>query len=232
MGRLGDMTTISGSHFLVIGATGVLGAAVARQLTGAGARVTLSGRNAAKLEALAAELGDAVAGTVVADLTHPNTPAEIAAVCGDLDGLVYAAGVVAFGPVAELDDETLDELLLVNVLGYIRLIRAVAAQLQRDSVVVQISAVVAESPTAGMAAYSASKAALSAFGKALSLEVRRQGIRVLDVRPPHTETGLVNRAIAGSAPRLPAGKDPDAVAERVVRAIADGEKDLPASAFS
>lgn len=226
------MTTISGNHFLVIGATGVLGGAVARQLVTAGARVTLSGRSAEKLDSLAEELGDAVVKTIPADLTHPGAPAEIADACGDLDGLVYAAGVVAFGPVSELDDETLDELLLVNLMAYIRLIRAVLPQLQKDSVVIQVSAVVAESPTAGMAAYSASKAALSAFGKALTLETRRQGVRVIDVRPPHTETGLVHRAIAGSAPRLPQGKDPEAVAERIVAAVVDGEKDLPASAFS
>lgn len=232
MGRLGGMTTINGSHYLVIGATGVLGAAVARQLVADGARVTLSGRSEEKLGNLAEELGASVAGTIAADLTHPGAPAAIADACGDIDGLFYAAGVVAFGSVAELDDETLDELLLVNLMANIRLVRAVLPKLQRDSVVVQISAVVAESPTAGMAAYSASKAALSAFGKALALEVRRQGIRVIDVRPPHTETGLVNRAIAGSAPRLPKGKDPEAVAARILTAITDGEKDLPASAFS
>ncbi|MHA7276876.1 SDR family NAD(P)-dependent oxidoreductase [Arthrobacter sp. Hz1] len=226
------MTTISGGHFLVVGATGVLGAAMARQLVAAGAQVTLSGRSTAKLGSLAEELGASAAGTIAADLTHPGAPADIAEACGEIDGLVYAAGVVAFGHVAELDDETLDELLLVNLMAYIRLIRAVVPQLRRDAVVAQISAVVAESPTAGMAAYSASKAALSAFGKALALETRRQGIRVLDVRPPHTETGLVGRAIAGSAPRLPQGKDPEAVAARILTAIVDGEKDLPASAFS
>ncbi|MHA7294967.1 SDR family NAD(P)-dependent oxidoreductase [Arthrobacter sp. HLT1-21] len=226
------MTTISGGHFLVVGATGVLGAAMARQLVAAGAQVTLSGRSTAKLGSLAEELGASVAGTIAADLTHPGAPADIAEACGEIDGLVYAAGVVAFGHVAELDDETLDELLMVNLMAYIRLIRAIVPQLRRDAVVAQISAVVAESPTAGMAAYSASKAALSAFGKALALETRRQGIRVLDVRPPHTETGLVGRAIAGSAPRLPQGKDPEAVAARILTAIVDGEKDLPASAFS
>ncbi|MHA7154147.1 SDR family NAD(P)-dependent oxidoreductase [Arthrobacter sp. TMN-50] len=226
------MTTISGSHYLVIGATGVLGAAVARQLVAAGARVTLSGRSAEKLGSLAEELGASVAGIIAADLTQPGAPAEIADACGDIDGLVYAAGVVAFGPAAELDDDTLDELLLVNLMAYIRLIRAVSSHLRRDSIVIQISAVVAESPTAGMAAYSASKAALSAFGKALALEARRQGIRVLDARPPHTETGLVNRAIAGSAPRLPQGKDPEAVAARILEAISSDEKDLPASEFS
>jgi cyclic-di-GMP-binding biofilm dispersal mediator protein len=54
---------------------------------------------------------------------------------------------------------------------------------------------------------------------------------VLDVRPPHTETGLTERTLAGTAPRLPQGKDPQAVAERIITAMAEGEKDLASTAF-
>ena len=54
-----------------------------------------------------------------------------------------------------------------------------------------------------MAAYSASKAALTAFDRVARLEARRRDIRVIDIRPPHTETGLAGRPIAGSAPKLP-----------------------------
>ena len=57
------------------------------------------------------------------------------------------------------------------------------------------------------------------------------GIRIVDARPGHTETGLATRAIAGTAPAFPTGLDPDAVAQRIVTAIADGEKDLPSTAF-
>ncbi|MBG6216069.1 cyclic-di-GMP-binding biofilm dispersal mediator protein [Arthrobacter sp. CAN_A6] len=228
------MTELSGSHFLVVGATGVLGAELSRRLAALGARLTLSGKSAAKLQALADELGNAVEGTVAADLGKAGSPTEIAAaVYGkELNGLVFAAGVVAFGPAVAVEDDTLDELMLVNLLGYMRLMREVGPQLVRDSVVVQVSAVVAESPTAGMAAYSVTKAGLSAYGKALTLELRRQGVRVIDVRPPHTETGLAARPIAGDAPRLPQGKDPGAVADRIVQAIVDGEKDLPSSSFN
>ncbi|MBG6184290.1 cyclic-di-GMP-binding biofilm dispersal mediator protein [Arthrobacter sp. CAN_A214] len=228
------MTELSGSHFLVVGATGVLGAELSRRLAARGARLTLSGRSAAKLQALAGELGSAVEGTVTADLGKAGSPMEIAAaVYGkELNGLVFAAGVVAFGPAVAVEDDTLDELMLVNLLGYMRLMREVGPQLVRDSVVVQVSAVVAESPTAGMAAYSATKAGLSAYGRALTFELRRQGVRVIDVRPPHTETGLAARPIAGDAPRLPQGKDPGAVADRIVQAIVDGEKDLPSSSFN
>jgi hypothetical protein len=56
-------------------------------------------------------------------------------------------------------------------------------------------------------------------------------VRLLDARPGHTETGLATRPVEGRAPSFPPGLDPDAVAARIVRAIVDGEKDLPSSAF-
>ena len=221
---------LDGRNFLVVGATGELGSRIARELHSRGASLTLSGRDGVRLRQIADQLGAAY---VAADLTLLDGPAGIADALGEsmLDGVVYAAGVVAFGPLAELDEDTLDELLLTNFVGYARLLRALIPRLGKGAQVVQLSAVVAESPTAGMAAYSASKAALSAFGKAAALELRRSGIRVLDVRPPHTETGLATRPIDGQAPRLPQGKDPDAVARRIVEAIAAGERDLPSSSF-
>lgn len=221
---------LDGRKFLVVGATGELGSRIARELHSRGASLTLSGRDEVRLRHIADQLGAAY---VAADLTLPDGPAGIADALGEsmLDGVVYAAGVVAFGPLAELEEDTLDELLLTNFVGYARLLRALIPRLGKGAQVVQLSAVVAESPTAGMAAYSASKAAVSAFGKAAALELRRSGIRVLDVRPPHTETGLATRPIDGQAPRLPQGKDPDAVARRIVEAIAAGERDLPSSSF-
>ena len=63
-------------------------------------------------------------------------------------------------------------------------------------------------------------------------ELRREKIRVIDVRAPHSETGLVNRARAGAAPRRPEGLDPQVVVDRVLEAITLGEKDLPVEAFA
>lgn len=105
-----------GKHFLVVGATGQLGSRIARELSSRGARLTLSGRDRGKLDSLAAELE---AGAFPADLTAPAGPGSIIDALGDsmLDGLVYSAGVVAFGPASELDDDTLDELLLTNFVG-------------------------------------------------------------------------------------------------------------------
>ena len=74
--------------------------------------------------------------------------------------------------------------------------------------IVNISGVIAEQGLAGMAAYGASKAAVRSFDEALAREARRRKIRVIDARPPHTETGLATRPIAGQAPRMPVGLDP------------------------
>lgn len=229
------MTDLASAHVLVLGATGGLGSAIARRLVASGARVSVSGRDGARLEALADELGTAVVTVVAADLTMPDGPASVVrAASGDaaLTGVVNAAGVVAFGTVEDLDDDTLDEVLLLDLVAPIRLARAALAVIPEGGFLAQVSAVVAEKAMPGMAAYSAAKAGLTAFDAALATELRRRRIRVLDVRPPHTETGLATRPVAGEAPRLPQGLDPDAVAERVVRALADEERDLPSTAFT
>lgn len=222
------------AHVLVVGATGGLGGAVARALAGAGATLSLSGRDPDRLAALADQLQPSVRSSTSADLLQVGAPGRIvdgAVAAAPLDAVVFCAGVVAFGPVAELDDDVLDELLLLNLIAPVRLLRAAAAVLPRGGVVVQLSAVVAETPLPGMAAYAASKAALTAFDRAAARELRRQGIRVLDVRPGHTETDLASHAIAGTAPKLGSGFTAEHVAARIVRAMADDETDLPSDAF-
>ncbi|MDO5745871.1 MAG: SDR family oxidoreductase [Micrococcaceae bacterium] len=229
------MTVLKGGHWIVVGATGGLGSAISRILAQEGARLTLSGRNQDKLEALAQELGGAVVGTIRADLSIPAGPAAIAAAAQcdtGVDGIIYAAGVVAFGPLGELDDDTFDEVLLLDFVAPVRLLREMLPQLNAGSVVVHLSAVVAETPMKNMAVYSAAKAALSGFSTAMGAELRRHKVRVLDVRPPHTDTGLHTRPVAGQAPPLGTAHGVEAVARRIVQAITDEEKDLPAAAFT
>src|SRR6476661_6685632 len=143
--------------------------------------------------ASADELGTAVVTVVAADLTMPDGPASVvraASADAALTGVVNAAGVAAFGPVEDLDDDTLDEVLLLDLVAPIRLARAALGVIPEGGFLAQVSAVVAEKAMPGMAAYSAAKAGLTAFDAALATELRRRRIRVLDVRPPHTETGL------------------------------------------
>jgi len=77
-----------------------------------------------------------------------------------------------------------------------------------------------------MAAYSASKAALSAYLTALRREECRNGLLVLDVRPQHLDTGFADRALAGKPPRLPEPGDQHAVARQIVQALRDDRTEL------
>ncbi|MFY0406169.1 SDR family NAD(P)-dependent oxidoreductase [Solicola sp. PLA-1-18] len=225
------MADVNGRTVLVTGATGGLGSLLARGLAEAGARVVVSARDEGRL----GELGVDGAVVLAADLTLPGAPEDLVArtveATGSLDGVVHAAGVVAFGPASEVDDDVVDELLLLNYLAPLRLVRAASPHLPEGGFVAAISAVVAERPMPQMAAYSASKAALSAYLTSIRTELRRRKVRVLDVRPPHTETGLATRPVAGEAPKMPTGLSPDAVAARILAAITDDETDLASDAF-
>lgn len=231
------MTDLTDRSVIVVGATGGLGHPIARALAAAGCRLTLVGRDADRVRA------SGVAGLAVgADVRKPaSAPLIVEAALaeyGGIDGIVYAAGAVAFGAVDETPDEVMIDLFTLNALAPIRLLRAAlpalraSAEAGREPFVAHISAVVAEQPQAGMAAYSASKAALMGYDAAAARELRREGIRLVDVRPPHTETGLAQRPLAGTAPRLPQGLEPQQVADRIVAALRDGEKDVPSSAFT
>jgi cyclic-di-GMP-binding biofilm dispersal mediator protein len=227
------MSNLDGASVLVTGATGGLGAPLCALLARAGARLTVVGRDPDRLRACAPDAVHVVGDLRRADLAPRAVEAAIDAY-QQLDGVVVASGIVAFGAADALGDDVLVELFTVNTLAPMRLLRAAVPALidsSRQPFVVNLSAVVAETPMPGMAAYSASKAALSAFDAAAARELRRRGIRVVDVRPPHTETGLASRPVAGEAPTLPVGRAPDVVARRIVDAIVNDEREVPAAAF-
>jgi cyclic-di-GMP-binding biofilm dispersal mediator protein len=144
---------------------------------------------------------------------------------------VNAVGVVAFGNVVDLSLDTMEELFLTNTFVPITLAMAAITQLRPGGVIVNISGVIAEQNLPGMAAYGASKAAVASFDSALAREARRVKVRVIDARPPHTETGLADRAIEGQAPRMPEGLSPETVAKVIAEAIDGDVVDLPSSAF-
>ena len=220
---------LGGKHVVVVGATGVLGARIAAHLAAAGARVSAIVRDHTRLD------GASVFQYALADVTDTaamRLAFASVALAGPIDGVVNASGVVAFGGIGELDDATLAKLFAVNATAPIVMLRESATLIADGGFFVNISGVVATQPVAGMAAYSASKAAAWAAMSAVARELRRRQIDVIDARPPHTETGLASRAIAGVAPKMPVGLTPDAVAARIVAAIVAGERDLPVEAFA
>ena len=156
---------------LIAGATGGLGSAIVAELARRGDRLTVVGRDAERLAALPGDplrlrldLRDADAcRTAVAAATEHG---------GGLDVIVNAVGVVAFGPVAELSVDVMEELFLTNTFVPIMLATAALPHLARGGAIVNISGVIAEQNLPGMAAYGASKAAVRSFDEALAREAR------------------------------------------------------------
>lgn len=216
---------VEGHVIAVIGASGGLGTPISRHLAERGAIVIAAARDQQRLDetnpgaaTLTLDLRDCTAGDALVSFAAERF--------GRLDGVINAAGLVAFGALADTDDVIIEELFLTNTLGPLWLLRRCLPLLEASKgFFANISAVVAEAPLPGMVAYSASKAALTAADSALTRELRRRGVRVVDIRPPHTETGLATRPISGTAPRLPSGLDPDRVASLIVDAL-DAD-DLP-----
>lgn len=221
---------LDGASIVLAGATGGIGRAIGSRLAKAGARLVLFGRDPARLADLDLS-GPRVVGDLADSQACERAVARAVADHGRLDGVVNAAGVVAFGPIDALRDDVADELIATNLIGPARLVRAALPALAEGGFIANVSAVLAERPMPGMAFYSATKAALTALDRALARELRSRHIDVLDLRPPHTETGLAERPIAGIAPRLAIGLDPDRVAERIVRAIEAGEREVASGDF-
>ena len=210
---------------VIAGGTGGLGTALRNELEARGSVVTtisrapISGPTHISADLRSPDVAESAISTVLAHHGH-------------IDIVINAVGVVAFEPIVSTSVDTIEELFLTNTFAHIFLMQSALRHLKQGAVLVGISGVIAEQNLPGMAVYGASKAATRSFNEALGREARRLGIRVIDARPPHTETGLASRAIAGTAPKFPSGLDPIRVAQRIIDAIAGGESDLPSTAFS
>ena len=221
---------ISGKTFLVCGASGALGSELVVQLRAKGANVL----GTASTNESAAKIPTGVEVRLLLDYTKPEsikTLTDYLAASTEIDGIINASGVVAFGDATETSPEIVNKLFSINALGPIQLLSALAPVLAKkeQSVVVNLTGVVAETALPSIASYSASKFAINGFLQAVAREWRRAGTSVISARPGHTETGLADRAIAGTPPKFPAGKTATEVAARIIQAIEADEKDLPAS---
>lgn len=227
---------LSKKRILVIGGSGALGAELIRQLRSKGAVVLAT----ATTNDSAAQIPAGAEVRLINDYRNPESIETLTTYLnstGELDGIINASGVVAFGPASELSPETIKDLFAINASGPMQLISALFPALKASAVagnepfVLNITGVVAELPLQGLAAYSASKTAIDGFLKALTREWRRDGIKIISAYPGHTETGLATRAIAGTAPNFPQGMTKEHVAETLIKGIEAGETSLDSSSF-
>ncbi len=221
------MRDIRGRRALVIGATGGLGAPVARALSAEGAQLVVSGRNEAVLADLARELH---ATPIVADLADLTAVERIAGEAGEIDVFVNAAGIIFYPAFTELPREEIERGVAVNLTSPMLLVhRLLPGMLERGrGHVVSISSLAGYSYPAYQAVYATTKAAIVALMRSLDAEYRDSPVGFSVVSPIYVEEAGVyadNVAPHGlHSPRLVGTVTPDKVARAVIRAI---HRDLP-----
>ncbi len=214
------MFRLDGKTALVTGASGAIGAAIARALHGQGAKVVLSGTRVDALSTVAAELGEG-AHVCPADLHDPAAPDALVAAAetagGPLDILVNNAGLTRDMLALRMKDDAWQEVLDVDLTAPFRLARAAMKGMlrRRFGRVISISSVVGTSGNPGQANYAAAKAGLAGMTKAMAQEVGARGITVNLVAP-----GYVDSAMTESLP--------EAVKARMLQMIPTGRMGAPA----
>jgi len=209
---------VNGSRVLITGATGGIGAALARALHARGARLVLSGRRVDVLTGLATELG---ALAIAADLSRRAEVERLASEAGDVDILVANAALPASGRLLELTQSQIDTMLEVNLNAPIALVRALApAMVSRGrGHVVLISSVSGKAAAPASSVYSAAKFGLRGFAHGVRADLRRSGVGVSVIMP-----GFIRDAgmFADAGIKLPPGvgtSTPEEVAAGVLTAI-------------
>lgn len=192
------MFDLTGKSALVTGASGGIGADIARALHTAGATVGLSGTRVEPLEALAAELGER-AHVLPCNLSNPEDVDSLVKrateAMGAVDILVNNAGITRDGLAMRMSDDDWQSVIDVNLTAPFRLSRAAIRGMMkaRWGRIINISSVVGRAGNAGQANYAASKGGLVALSKSLAEEVASRGITVNCVAPGFIETAMTDK---------------------------------------
>jgi NAD(P)-dependent dehydrogenase (short-subunit alcohol dehydrogenase family) len=188
------MTRFANQVAIVTGASSGIGRATALALAAEGAAVAVVGRDAAALEAVAADCrhAGAQALALAADLTAPSGPDAIVrdtiGQFGGLNVVVNAAGIIAMGSTDATTDEAWDRMMELNL-------RAAFPSLkERRGAVVNVSSVNGRRVFPNLAAYNTSKAALDQLTRCAAIDWAAQGVRVNAVNPGVTVTNLHRRS--------------------------------------
>jgi 3-oxoacyl-[acyl-carrier protein] reductase len=191
------VTTIdlTGKTAFVTGSTRGIGHAIARALHAAGAKVAVAGRDRARAEAVAAELGDRAAGVACDVAQGAQVEAAIAAAeaaLGPIDILVNNAGLTRDNILLRLTDADWNAVLDANLKGAFHTTRAVIKGMmkRRAGRIVNITSIVGLTGNKGQANYAASKAGLIGFTKSVAKEYASRGVLANCVAPGFIETDM------------------------------------------
>jgi 3-oxoacyl-[acyl-carrier protein] reductase len=223
---------LSGQVALVTGSTRGIGLAIARALHAAGAAVAIHGRDRARAEGIAAQLGErttAVAGDIASGDQVAAAITAVEAALGPITVLVNNAGVTRDGLLVRLTDEDWDTVLDANLKGAFLTMRAVAKGMmkRKQGRIINITSVVGLVGNKGQANYAASKAGLIGLTKAVAKEYASRNVLVNCVAPGYIETdmtaALPPEAGAALLSAIPLGRlgQPDEIAGAVLFLASD-----------
>ncbi len=187
------MAELTDGVAIVTGGSRGIGAAIARELAAAGARVVVNYRERAEAaEALAAEIGGEAVQADVSTTEGCTRLVEAAEALGPLEILVNNAGITRDNLALRMSDAQWDDVLAVNAGGAFRMCRAALPGMlkRRAGSIVNLVSVSALRGNAGQANYAASKAAVLAMTRSLAKEVARRKVRVNAVAPGFIETDM------------------------------------------
>lgn len=188
---------------VVTGASAGIGAATLRRLAAAGYRVVGGARRVDRVRAIADEIGDG-ARALPLDVTDPESVAAFVAEVGAASLLVNnAGGALGLEPIAEAEDERWETMYRTNVLGTLRLTRALLPRLvdSGDGHVINVGSIAGFETYAGGAGYTAAKHALRALTRTLRLELLGAPVRVTEIAPGLVETEFSLVRFAGDRER-------------------------------
>jgi 3-oxoacyl-[acyl-carrier protein] reductase len=198
---------LEGKTALVTGGSRGIGRAIALELARAGADVTLSYRSGKEeAEQVASEAGGRA---VAADVSDAEQAKALVEAAGDLDILVNNAGVTRDGLLARMSDEDWRVVIETNLSGTFHTCRAAARGMmkRRSGAIVNVSSIVGVHGNPGQTNYSASKAGIIGFTKALARELGNRGVRANVVAPGYVDTRLT-QVIADEMKELMLGNTP------------------------
>jgi short-subunit dehydrogenase len=219
---------LAGKTVLLTGATGGLGRAIAAALASRGAKLSLSGRKAEALEALAAELPGEGHRALPSDLGELGAAEKLAADAGPVDILVANAGLPGSGRLQELTGEQLARTLRVNLEAPMLLAQALEAPMleKKSGHMVFISSLSGKSATPLSSVYNATKFGLRGFALGLRADLDPLGIGVSIVSPGTIrEAGMYADSGAKPIPGLGTGS-PQQVADAVLKVIEQNKVEI------
>ena len=183
-----------GKRYWIVGASEGLGREVAKKLSGAGAEVIVSARSEDRLKSLVAEVGGK-ASYVTVDVSDLKAVEEAAKQVGEIDGVVYLAGVYWPMKATEWDNEKADMMGQINYLGGARVVGAVIGQMVKrgSGHIVLTGSLSGFRGLPGAIGYSASKAGLMALAESMQADLHKTDINVQVINPGFIKTRLTEK---------------------------------------